>query len=1286
MSLGAVPENTSREEKLGSDDPAVWQRAETELQAEGAAAKDTLTRLAKHPDPWVAARAGRLLMALNGIDARLPRHRQLAILGYDDLDEAARAELLEAISRPGPGHLSATLFLYEKAHAGADANAARQWQQRLRSAIASNPGDVEALKHATLSPAALALLLSSLPDNPPGTNAQRYKAWRKINTEIRFHLIGTQVELEIAILREKGGSAALLGYLAEIRDAEARIHAARFIRGLVMADRKLAPDSLDAKASIGHLLTLASDSGATEWYGKHLARHPDIAASFPPELTPLTIRHLMDQGKFSEAIRLFLAPQDGNWPERGVDWNLIREIGASLGSDPAALPDGFPEINESSRLPVMGRILDAWFTASRGKEENAAPGGKVECFDRWAGNGEWLEAAHRHGALQLYQQAMIRREKFVETLILHESDRNLTALANLGQIIAARPELAPLVPAGRCSVETLRSLLHGAVSDYGFAWRDPKPQPAFDLAAAWQEIHPTLLEKGSFSTQPLYQAALDWKAGRRAEAATALLAITKPIITEYGGRTHSNSNPIASHAIAMLADLLATSPDADFNTLLPADAVTKETLVTILGRFGKRKDQTPADIRMSLAVSTLIRERFDPDGTDFAIDAYEARRIALDAWIAGDDALAGDILITSFLSNPDKDEHFDGGVAWALALLGRAEEAIEKLDSAKASIPEPVHLSKRARLLQVLGRTKEAMETVSPEHQPHLRLALALETQDWDAALSAAAAAMPENSASDPVRSCIGTLSGNPELLKRHANSNLGTIRLLYGDSLREEDLPEMARDAEIAAKCERILAEALGSGAPVPYMQLSQYLQYPDLIPDKSRAIQLTTEIAAKDSIIINGEPLAGAHRIPIAASLLNLGRGDLAYTAMRPLFATSLREKPATALKKSYGWGYSFNLTDAFNVVLRLTQMEWPDLPTEKQMENLDAALADKEPLDRARNMLGLIQKHHAKFDKNELHQALWLPLFDLSHSGEVTDEFKSQALAMMDAKQPGDDDRKRLANAWTRELWFMESHHPPGGNGMQYEFGYNPKAGKKDKPRSKDFALLDGLASAHRLLGQKQPEAAGKLIRECVMRNLLDPDLTDQRVHWNTKEGGGWGSGRGLISGGSSTLLVFFESYDLPPEICLPLIRACTDTWNNTSDDIRFLHAANYLSAHGSLREALGLYHRFLVATSGVTGSGIAGRPHVAAFYRTRSLLAAQNGNGAAAVEDMRRLVQLAPYKPENAAQVISTLRKNGDQESLAAARDVIEQFWRVRLIGIPASRTYAHWRKQWAALFP
>jgi hypothetical protein len=1285
LSLGAQPQKTSWDDQLGSDDPAVWKKAETDLQARGSAAKDDLTRLAKHSDPWVAARAERLLLALNGIDARLPRHRQLAILHYDDLDEAAREELREAISRPGPGHLSAILFLCEKARFGSDANATRQWQQLLRSAVVSNPSEVEALISGKLTPASLALLLSGFPDYPADANAKRYKAWREINPDIRFHLLGRQVELEITLLRQQNNSVILLEYLPEIQDTEARLNAARLIRGLIMADQKLSLDSLSAKASIGHLLILASGSESTEWYEKHLARHPDIAASFPTELARLKVKHLINQRKFSEAILLFLAPQDEQWSsERNVDWNLLRDIGASLGTDPAALPDGFPEISQNSRLPIMGRILDSWYTTSRENGKSTDFEKKIECFDLWAKNSEWLEAAHRHGALNLFQHLMIRRGKFTEMLILHEADRNQVAIINLGRIIVASPEVAAQVPAGKCSVETLRFLLHGAISDYGSAWRDPKPQPSFDLAEAWQKIHPSVLEKGSFATQPLYHAAIGWKAGRQAEAAATLLATTKPIITEYNGQTHSNPNPIASHAIALLADLLATSPDADFNTLLPADTTTRETLITILKRFAERKDQTPAEIRMGLAISALMRSRFDQDGPQFAIDAYEARRIALDAWVGGDEKLVGDILITSYLSNPDKEEKFDGATAWTLALLGRAEEAMEKLEAAKASMPAPVHLTKRARLLHVTGKTAEAMAIASPEHQPNFRLMLALETSNWSEALSAAAIAFPENRTFDPARSTIEMLSGDPELVKKYADSVYEKIRLLHGDSLSEENLLEMARDADIAAKCERDLTEALGSGMSVPYMQLSQYLQYPDLLPDKSRAIQLITELAAKDSALINSKPIAGAHKLSIAATLLNLGRGDLAYTAMRPLFATSLQDKPAIPMKRRYGWGYAFQLTDTCNGILRITQMEWPDLAPEKQLEKLDAVLADQEPMNRAKNMLALIEKHHNNLDKNELHNALWLPLFDLSHSAQVTDDIEAQALAMIESKQPDANDRKRLSAAWTRELWFMESHHPPGGDGMQYEFGYEPKAGKMDNPRSKNFILIDGLASAQKLLEQKRQEAAGKLIRECVMRNLLDPALTNQRVHWTTKEGGGWGSSRGLISGGSSTFVVFFESYDLPAEICLPFIRACTDTWDNSSDEIGLLNAANYFSANAKHEEALGFYHRFFVNTSGLTG--IAGRPHVAAYYRTRSILAAQKGNGADAVNGIRRLVQLAPYKPENAAQVIAILNKNGDQESIAAAREVIEQFWRARLIGIPASRTYAHWRKEWATLFP
>ncbi len=218
----------------------------------------------------------------------------------------------------------------------------------------------------------------------------------------------------------------------------------------------------------------------------------------------------------------------------------------------------------------------------------------------------------------------------------------------------------------------------------------------------------------------------------------------------------------------MLADLIGSSPEVDIKKLFPDNPKNRQALETIFGHLREGKSNRPSNIRPATELAILLRQRFGIKNLLPIIDAHAALGHACQAWMAGEDPSAAVFLFHAYVYDPDPEERYDSGIASALTLLGQSAAALDRLDAAKASLPEPVFRSKRARLLRELGRTAEAMKTISPGHHPELNLRLAMEFGDWDAAIRAATNLNPN----DPlehgaIHAGIAEFSEKPRILKR---------------------------------------------------------------------------------------------------------------------------------------------------------------------------------------------------------------------------------------------------------------------------------------------------------------------------------------------------------------------------------------------------------------------------------------------------------------------------------------------------------------------------------------
>ncbi len=1288
---------------LGSGDPSVRQQAEEQLAARGAEAEASILELSKDSNPWVAARATRLLMALRGIDPRLPLQLQKDVFQFSDLKDEEQVRLLESLTRQAPGHLNSLVLIYSRItnEKALSAGAELQWAQRFNRSAAANQEDVDALDVRNLSPAMLGYILSGMRDVRSDETIALYKKWRELVPSIGEYLKNAQASLEVDYLLANARPEDLLAYLPKITDDNSRQMAARMAATALSKWQPKNIEELSEDVALGYLILMMSrgrDAVAMPFYKKYLAAHEGLAKRLPSDVIQLEVSRLLSSGDVVEAMKLALAQKPDADQRNILRYELLQEFSKAMGADPTNLPNGLPAISDPEALLRMSNLLSVWFPMSRPSMGYSDIDEKVACFDRWAKSDDWLQAAREHGPVPLYHLVMARRGKLGEAVLLHEFEKEADSLKSLGALILMRNEIAKGIPDDQCSVETLRHLLDGAMTSIGID--KSTIEPVLALAAAWEVRYPDLLADGSFSTQALYSAAKLWKKDQFKESALALLSYTKSVKVDYPHGSNRDSreipNPLARNAGYLLADLMAMNSSVDVNALLPPAETSEETLQNIYSRLNSSEKPDSGRIRSAITIAKLLRQRFDNKDAKPLISSHDARDFARDAWIAGEATLAGDFLIEGFLSNPDISGDYDSNFVPAIVLLGRGEEALAGLNELKENfiLTEAVRNSKKARLLLELGKKKEALDLDFGNEGGELRLRMAIEAQAWDNAISATHWVNEDGKRREAMRAAIAILSEKSELTNRHYFRDEPVLALLNGQAMRDDDLSEMARDAELSARLEAKLTGAIASGEPAPAMVMSEYLQHLDLLPDRARAIRITVDLAKSESCTVFGRPDAlrgkSMHKVIAAEALMLLGHGDLAFAAMRPLMEESVQPHDFKHVRVGTTGGYTRVVVSGYQQATRIAHLEWPEDKPAQRMERLAAILGQEKAEDRGREMLALIIKHHGSLDNTELLQALQLVFLDLANAGKVPDEFKKTTGDLLRERKASAAELKWLESQWVSNHWTGETTHPPLKGKTRIQASFTPKPGAKTDPHAGDFVLIDGLAEVSKLNKKGEADKADGLLKGIVIRLLLDRNLYRQEVRWKVVKNS---SARTFSSSGGTrgftTVLRYLALMDLPAEMASAYVDACANPWTNYSDSERLLYAARTLVKAGKFSEALAYYQRYLIVTVPPIGSediGLSGREEMAEMQRVRGLVCVKENDSAGVQSSVLRLLQLAPYEPKLAADISAALKKKGDSASLKAARGLVDGYWQARLLELPDSETYKYWKERWCALFP
>lgn len=753
---------------------------------------------------------------------------------------------------------------------------------------------------------------------------------------------------------------------------------------------------------------------------------------------------------------------------------------------------------------------------------------------------------------------------------------------------------------------------------------------------------------------------------------------------------------------------------------------TREDHAALLEKLVAEEPPTPGTVRWIVELADTWRGRFGGNpwaagNLSHRFTAGRARELALACWLARDDELAYRVLLEGLLCAPEPNDRNDAWIAGFITASDRSAQADKDLLTMAAWMSDPQRALKRLPLLRAAGRGREALAGPWPDRAPPELLEIAVENEAWECALRATVDAIADGPRRDLARRCIRILSRDPALLGRHVAPPNRTLQLLAGgefdlvqqalhalhrEPVHDRDLRAMAMDAVLAASYEARLTQALAAGEAVPLEVMQEYFRETDLLPDRARATRLAETLAAAPRCrrIYGGSTGAAedvvardGHRWVAAEALVRLGRGDLSFAVLRPVLehAPTINDPPVQ--------GYFMQpLAAAWHQGIELAAVAWPQATVAERMDRL-ATLTGKTAPARAAAMIRLARKHGTAMDKQQLLRWLWLPMCDLAHGQGVPDKLAGAARKLLESRAPDAADLRMLASfAAPPRVVDVGIARAQAGVG-EWELIFDPPlatapaaaprpagdgpvpqslAGRWD-PRSADFTVLDGLAAVRILLESRRRELADRTMQDLMERLCLDPSLLEQEVEitWRNRQAG-FSSRRAVRV--PELVLVCHEAWGFPAEWLTRNAWVCAHGVTGYADTERLLAAARAYEQAGMIEAAASVQRLYLFRTLSPGADNPRVEPSVvASCVRLDALAAARRGDRDAVLRGLRHYLQLMPYHPEAAGEVLAAWA-GGEAEvlrkSLAGA---VRTYWSAKLLEVPGSRTYQLWRDRWLA---
>lgn len=629
---------------------------------------------------------------------------------------------------------------------------------------------------------------------------------------------------------------------------------------------------------------------------------------------------------------------------------------------------------------------------------------------------------------------MIRRGKWDELLLRQEQSLVVTPLRSLGALLALRPELREGFPAGKCDVATLREILNGALQACPYS-----PVSTLEIAGLadrWSTLYPVLTDSQEMLATPMLEAIKWWQSGNQ-EA--ALRELEKWVFEkgEDQGKT-SLTRERENLALHVMFDLLGSDPAIDHEAVLTEERWTQRMLQSFFRRLSEAGTNPVGRMRASLAAIKVLRIKHGEEKTRLSFGSSEVEGLVLENWLRGTEEgtkLTGDFVLSAFVTGTDFEFRDDGRYAALLHLLGRTEEALEVLESAKTVLTGPRYATKKGWLLRNLGRSEEALALMGRETDPRLWTTLALELNDWKAARNGVFSLVPERSR-EVRQAMVAVLSGDEKLMGYSSPDRHTDSKLAMGVAERRDDLMAMARHTQLAIQQEKEIGDALAAGKGIRQTDLFTYLGYLDLLPDRERTVALLREVA--DSPIDDPawkESAKLTSRLIAAGRLVRFGRGDLAFAGLKSALAASRFPDDALQWKRA-AWATDSDLMAyAIGPLMRISELEWPKSSHAQRVKALGKSLTAKTSKKRSAALLRLLEKHRDRLSKEEKLAVIFFPLVDLGWPGAIPKPVIQRVKALLANHDLNKAESSLLDHHFKGYLWQQHTRFPPpSGDGKE------------------------------------------------------------------------------------------------------------------------------------------------------------------------------------------------------------------------------------------------------------
>ena len=1257
--------------KLGSDDPAVRRQVGLDLDAAGDAADGILVQLMKNEDGWVAARASRIWFERLGIDPMLPFGIQRGLANFGAFSEKDRREFMLRLTQVGERYFEALIFLAEN-HPG-DQAWPDELQAALRRVISSHGDELMEIEPTRFSVPGRATILSLFRPRHDEKRQALYEKWRRPDDKIRDGLPVTDLKLEAAYLKKSGQAGDWLNWIGSARESKRRHQMISLARGIDLFS--IDPKELvtDTQSALGWLSVRGHrqiSKATLAAYEAMLEQFPGLIDELFEELRILEVHRLEFAGDVAGALRLALE----GWGSEQSLTSWLRELGRSLEGEPELIKGGFPVVEGENARSLMAVLLRAYFPMIRPRSGYSKIDEKVVNFDRWARSPEWLEVAWESDSFALYHLTMIRRGRWDELILRVEGAFSPEPLEILGALIALKPELGDGLPAMKCEPVFLQGILDGALQACPYS--PVSTLVVADLVTGWSQGHPVLREFEGMKYGEVFKAIWMWRGGQRGDAIRELKDLAFTDAREAGVKE------VAEVAKFVLFDLLGSGPELNYREILADERCSKEWLSLMFRRLAEAGTHPVGRMKASLAVTELLREKYGAEDLRLGFGSTPTKEMILKAWQEGGetgDELAGDFVISALVTGKDFEFRDDGRYVALLALLGRCEDALEILETAKAGIPASAFESKKGWLLRSLGRKKEALELMNSDSDPWLQLTLALEMSDWKSAAKAVISLKPERSRAVR-RAMLAAISRDEGLMKstsmdRHTGSKLA---LGMAESLAE--LEAMGRHTQIAVAREMEIGDALALGQPLPKLLLYRYLQYPDLLPNWKKSVDLLSEVLAVGP---TGEGVAGmAQKLKAAGGLTALGRVDLAFEGLRPFLERGNFSDDAEEWVREAGIGDGRDLMQGLVVLMKLTEAEWPKMSQKKRLKNLGLIFAERKKGKRTDRLLKLVEKHEEGLDQSDLLPVLFLLIDGGGWKKGMPQALAERVLAICRSRQLNEYQMAKVKREVTGALWQSQTSHPPFTGKGKVVYTHTPKLGEQWDPRAPGFQIVDGIAKVE-ALAKSDRKGAVKRLKEVMIRVLLDRKLMSE-TEWRLVRRSGRGSwSSGFDTRGANTVLLAMEAFQISPQLAVVVADHLSTPRTGYADSDRDWRAGRFLAEAGRFREAAVYFQRFLITSVEAGRDGHTGylSPVLVRFHRAKGLEAAFRADWESVVGNVQMILTLAPFRPWEAEDLMKMIREHAKVETREMVKDLVGRFWRARLFEMPESGTYLYWRNEW-----